>query len=343
MQAEIAGESALLERNLATYDCLFLCNVAQFTASEARAVDAYLQGGGCVVFFLGDQVLADRYNRELGVAGEGRAGGPRILPARLGNVIDQPQFRLDPLGYRHPILAAFRGRGETSLLTTPVFKHYQLTPSQNSPATTVLALGNGDPLVVAQSVRHGRVVLVGTSAEPSWTAMPLWPSFVPLVQEIVAWCAAGQIQQRNVLAGETFDALTASSTGMSSVSVQSPDGRKRPVQLRPAGDRLAMTYTDTLQSGIYVAKFGPPANRSQTFAVNVDTVESDLAQVDADDLRNETWPEIPFVYQTSWQDIKGAGVDSPHGKQALHVDFLYAALALAFAEVFLAWKLGARG
>ena len=110
------------------YDCLFLCNVAQFTASEARALDAYLQGGGCVVFFLGDQVLADRYNRELGVAGEGRAGGPHILPARLGNVIDRPQFRLDPLGYRHPILQAFRGRGQTSLLTTPVFKHYQLTP-----------------------------------------------------------------------------------------------------------------------------------------------------------------------------------------------------------------------
>ena len=104
LQAEVAAESALLERNLASYDCLFLCNVAQFTASEARALDAYLQGGGCVVFFLGDQVLADRYNRELGVAGEGRAGGPHILPARLGNVIDRPQFRLDPLGYRHPIL-----------------------------------------------------------------------------------------------------------------------------------------------------------------------------------------------------------------------------------------------
>jgi hypothetical protein len=173
--------------------------------------------------------------------------------------------------------------------------------------------------------------------------MPLWPSFVPLVQEIVAWCAAGQIQQRNVLAGEPFEALTASSAGMSSVSVRSPDGRKRPVQLQPAGDRLALTYADTLQSGIYVAKFGPPGNRSQTFAVNVDTAESDLVQVDADDLRSETWPEIPFIYQTSWQDIKGVGVGSAHGRQGLHVDFLYAALALAFAEVLLAWKLGARG
>jgi hypothetical protein len=341
LQAEVAAESALLERNLASYDCLFLCNVAQFTGSEARALDAYLQGGGCVVFFLGDQVLADRYNRELGVAGEGRAGGPHILPARLGNVIDRPQFRLDPLGYRHPILEAFCGRGQTSLLTTPVFKHFQLTPPQNSRATTVLALGNGDPLVIEQSVRRGRVVLIGTSAEPSWTAMPLWPSFVPLVQEIVAWCVAGQLQQRNVLAGETFDALT-SAVG-TSVSVQSPDGRKRPAQLQPAGDRFALTYADTLQSGIYTVQFGPPANRCQTFAVNVDTAESDLAAIDPDELRDETWPDIPFVYQTSWQDIKGTGVGSAHGQEGLHVDLLYAALGLALAEVLLAWKLGTKG
>jgi hypothetical protein len=343
VQAEVAAESALLERNLATYDCVFLCNVAQFTASEARALDAYLQGGGCAVFFLGDQVLADRYNRELGVASEGRAGGLGILPARLGSVVDRPQFRLDPLGYRHPILQTFRGRGETSLLTTPVFKHYRLTLPENSRATTVLALGNGDPLVVEQSLRRGRVVLLGTSADPSWTAMPLWPSFVPLVQEIVAWCSAGQLQQRNILAGEAFGALATSPGGMTPVSVQSPDGRRRPAQLRPAGDRFALTYGDTLQSGIYTADFGPSASRSQTFAVNVDTTESDLAQVDPDDLRNDTWPDVPFLYETSWKDFRGAAVGSIHGIHPLHVDLLYAALGFLFAETFLAWKMGARG
>ena len=84
----------------------------------------------------------------------------------------------------------FRGRGEASLLTTPVLKYYKLALPENSPAKTVLALANGDPLVVEEPIRRGRVVLVATSAEPSWTAMPLWPSFVPLVQEIVAWWPA---------------------------------------------------------------------------------------------------------------------------------------------------------
>jgi hypothetical protein len=246
------------------------------------------------------------------------------------------------LDYRHPIVQSFRGRGQAGLLTTPVFKHWKLVLPKVGRAKTVLATGSGDPLIVEEPTGRGRVVLVATSADPSWTAMPLWPSFVPLVQEIVAWCAAGQLQQRNVLAGEPLDALV-SSAGMTAVSVQSPDGRKRPAQLHAAGDRFALTYADTSQSGIYEATFGPPTNRSQTFAVNVDTAESDLTQVDPEDLRNETWPNIPFIYRTSWQDIKGTAVGAALAKHALHVDLLYVVLGLLFAESFLGWKMGAKG
>ena len=101
---DVAAESALLERDLGGYDCVFLCDVAQFTASEARMLDAYLAHGGNLVFFLGDQVLPDRYNFELG----GGATRPHILPARLGAVVNQAESGLNPLGYLHPIMQAFR-------------------------------------------------------------------------------------------------------------------------------------------------------------------------------------------------------------------------------------------
>jgi hypothetical protein len=278
------------------------------------------------------------------VAGEGRAGGPRLLPARLGDVVDHPQFRLDPLGYRHPIVQTFRGRGESALQTTPVFKYFQLELPKNAPSKTVLSLGNGDPLIVEAPIHRGRVLLVATSADTAWTAMPLWPSFVPLVQEIAAWCAEGQLQQRNILVGEPIEAWIASSAAAVPRSVQAPDGRGRSSQLRAAGDYSALICDDTLQSGVYVARFGQPVNRSQTFAVNVDTVESDLARVDPEELRDEVWPDIPFVHQTSWQDAQTIPTVGPNraGSQ-LQVDLLYAVLGLLFLETFLAWRLGYRG
>jgi len=309
VRAEVATESALLERSLSGYDCVFLCNVAQFTAGEARVLDTYLKGGGSLVFFLGDQVLADRYNRELGGgAGQGGAAGPNLLPARLGNVVDRSQFRLDPLDYRHPILQAFRGRGQAGLLTTPVLKHFKLDLPKDSPAKIVLATANGDPLIVEQPVHRGRVVLVATSADASWTAMPLWPSFVPLVQEIVAWCAGGQLQQRNIMVGEPLDAAI------------------------------------TAQSGIYTAPSGPPLGRNQVYAVNVDTAESDLSQVDLDELRNDVWPGVPFAHHTSWQDTGGPAVGGPaRGGAYLPVDILYLVLGLLFLETLLGWRFGYHG
>ncbi len=373
VQAEVAGENALLERNLSVYDCLFLCNVAQFTAGEAHAIGAYLEGGGSAIFFLGDQVSADRYNQELGVAGEnppaaeksgqnqsersqagqGRAGqgkpvAPRLLPAKLGNVKlgsaaerSPSPSRLDPLGYRHPIVQAFRGRGQNSLLTTPIFKYFQLALPPDSPAETVLAMPNGDPLIVERPHGRGRVLLVATSADPSWTAMPLWPSFVPLVQEIVVWCAAGQLRQRNIAVGEPIEAVEPAAASEASPSVQSPDGRSHSIRLRAAGDASWLTYADTAQSGIYALRFGPPINRSRLFAVNVDPSEGDLKRTEPAELRNDLWPNIPFVCQTSWRDMATAAAGAAlNVGSRLHVDLLYAVLGLLFLETFFAWRLG---
>ena len=341
VEAEVAAESALLERNLHGYDCVFLCNVAQFTASEARAMDAYLQSGGSLIFFLGDQVLADRYNSELGGAGQGRAGGPRILPAQIGPLVDQPQSRLDPLDYRHPIVQPFRGRGQAGLLTTPIFKHWKLVLPEGGRAKTVLATDNGDPLIVEEPIRRGRVVLVATSADPSWSAMPLWPSFVPLVQEIVAWCAEGQLQQQNVTVGEPLEAAISLSEVAAPLMIESPDGRRHTVQVGAAGEHSVVTYADTAQSGIYAARFGPPVDRSQLFAANVDTAESDLTPIDPEELRSEVWPGIPFVHQTTWQDLGASAPGNPiPGRSRLHVDLLYVVLGLLLLETYLGWKLG---
>ena len=127
LQVETAGENALLECNLSDYDCVFLCDVARFTSAEARSLDAYLRNGGGVVFFLGDRVDGENYNRELtiqpsiklgataglpssdrkdiqentagqassGTHGQSGAGGVNILPARLGEIVDRPIYRID--------------------------------------------------------------------------------------------------------------------------------------------------------------------------------------------------------------------------------------------------------
>jgi hypothetical protein len=265
-----------------------------------------------------------------------------ILPGRILREIDEPQQRLDPLGFRHPIAAAFRGRSENSLLTTPVFKHWLLELPKDTTAATVLALGNGDPLLVEHSVHRGRVLVMTTSAEIAWSAMPLWPSFVPLVKEIVKRCVAERIRQNNLTVGEP---ISISQTGATSVpSILQPDGATAAMTPHAADDSTWATFADTWQSGFYTitsSSATTSASEKQVkkiFAVNVATSESDLAPISLDALRNDVWPGISFIHETDWQTAVSSAAGHSPNRSRLHVELLYAALFLLLLEVAVARK-----
>jgi len=338
IKPEIIAESALVERDLSTYDCIFLCNVAQFTSSEARLLDGVLQRGGGLVFFLGDQVLADRYNRELG--GE---QGVRVLPAKLGKIIReaQYQYRFDPLDYRHSLVKVFAGREQAGLLTTPVYTYFQLALDPQLQARAALAFEGGDPAIVEETIHRGRSILIATecslsSLDPAtknpWTTMPAWPSFVPLVQELVALAVRGQMSDHNAQVGQTFGESLDALAARAKVAVTNPAGESEEVRLAVDAAGSRWSYADTATSGVYQVQLGEPLARSAAFAVNVDTAESDLAKLPPE--------ELPREFSTHRQANLEAGQPALGQRNGLHKGLLYGVLGLLFAETFLAWRFG---
>ena len=334
VQPDVISESALLERDLAQYDCIFLCNVAQFTSNEARVLEGVLKRGGGLVFFLGDQVLPDRYNREL--TGE---QGVRVLPAQLKELVaeSQYQYRFDPLNYRHPLVSAFQGREQAGLLTTPVYKYFRLAPDPK--ARVALAFYGGDPAIVEEGIHRGRSILIATEAsidqatkEP-WTAMPAWPSFVPIVQEILALAVRGQMAEHNVEVGQALGDSLEALTTRAAVSVSGPSGSREEVRMALEGQSSRWSYADTHESGVYRVELGAPIGREEAFAVNIDTAESDLTKLVPEDL-----PKQFTTHQHASLDAE----DSPTigRKSGLHRNLLYAVLGLLVAETFLAWRFG---
>ena len=331
---EATDEQALLNRNLVDYDCLFLCNVARFTKDEAHALGNYLRGGGGAVFFLGDQAEVENYNRQLGrPEREATAAwaGEDILPARLTTIVAEPLYRLDPLDFRHPIVRAFRGRGRKGLITTPVFKYFRLAPLGNE-ATVALAAENGNPLIVERRVGQGRVVMAATSAEPSWSALPLWPSFAPLVHEIVAFCAAERFQGQNVVVDDSVDFTLPASCVGGTATVETPDGRELAVRPRPVGGCAVLECRNNYASGFYVVRLDA-AEQRRLYAVNVDRSESNLARVGLDELHAELWPEVAVRDRVAVSGVDARTDDMP-------VALLYCVLGLLIADSLLSWKLG---
>ncbi|MFH1268640.1 MAG: hypothetical protein ABIK89_23185, partial [Planctomycetota bacterium] len=338
IRVDVVPESRLLELDLDRYDCVFLANVAQFTSSEARALEGYLKSGGSLVFFLGDQVMPDRYNREL--AGE-RAGGVRVLPARLGQLVEKPEHRLDPREYRHAIVRSFRGNEKAGLLTTPVDKHFKLIVPALSRAKVALAMAGGDPLIVEEPIHRGRVVLFATSADDSWTPMPKLPSYLPVVRDALGYAIGEELVERNVEVGQALGGTVPGEIADVPLWVQRPDGRREDeVTPRAEEGTSAWSYSDTYASGVYTVQSGPPISVRNVFAVNVDPVESDLARISPEELRNRVWPEVPFVHQTTWQNLDDPPVGRIGRSSGLARTLLYALLGLLFVETFLAWRFG---
>jgi hypothetical protein len=334
LRAEVASEHAILERSLPGYDCIFLCNVARFTPDEAEQLRQYVEQGGGLVFVLGDLVRAELYNEQLG-----HDSPAKLLPARLQEMVSDGRHTFDPLEYRHPLTLPFRGHERSGLLTVPTWRYLRLDQVLDS-GTVALAFDNGDPAIIEAAVGQGRVLMFATAASPEsldratepptpWTALAAWPSFPPLIHEIVRFAASDRVALRNVLVGDLFTLQLPPAVTGTTGSLSSPDDRQIPLRL--AGNERVWTFGQTDQPGIYRLDFDDQAIGQELFAVNLDPVESNLEPAAMEGLASYFDPAIQ-------SDTAAPAVverDVPLFRLALG-----SLLALLLAETFLACRFG---
>jgi hypothetical protein len=339
----VVAEGDLDELTLTDFDCVFLCNVPQLTAGEAQRLAQYVANGGGLIFFLGDRVIPESYNKLVADSDNVHENeGASLLPARIVEIVKEPQFGLDPLDYRHPIVAPFRGNERAGLLTTPVSCYYRLDVLEKARNVEVAAaIGRGDPFIVAAPLGKGRTVLVATDGSLSsvdsvtgepWTIWPTWPSFLPIVRELLAYAVSGTQQDWQQPVGTPILARGVS-TLKTAVNVNRPDVRKAPASMQTVHGEPQWFYRDTELGGIYSIA-GESQSVTQQFARNVDTRESDLARIDPSELPPE------FVVRNTSPTAADGAPQTLVTQAGWSGQLLWLAFTLLFIESFLAWRFG---
>lgn len=122
------------EAELAAYDCIFLCDVAQFGAGELRRLEGQVRRGGGLVFTLGDRSAENLevYNRLLFKNERG------LLPAQLFKKIQAPVDHFFSLNaqedqYLEPPLYEFRGEADRIGLRSSRFRQYVQAKAGSDP------------------------------------------------------------------------------------------------------------------------------------------------------------------------------------------------------------------
>ncbi len=340
IRSDVVTESRLSGRDLAAYDVVALCNVAQFSQAEVTALTDYLKQGGGLIVFGGDQVITDNYNRLLYADGKG------ILPAALGPAVGdaarkQAGFAFNPLGYRHPLLTEFRGQRDpvlAGLTQAVVWQYHKLVLPPESPAQVALRFDTGDPAVIEAPVAHGKVIVVATSADAGWTSWPLHNSYPPIMQQMVLQAASGRLAERNIRVGQPFDQTYGATGALASATVLNPKGQSLPARLKAAGNTSQLHFEQTELSGTYQVRIGAPLAVENSFAANPDPAESDLAKLDRAGLEQRL-PGWNFVHMANWRELS-QNAASVGRRGELHRPLLYGALVVLLLESFLAWKFG---
>jgi hypothetical protein len=294
----------------------------------------YVTRGGGLVLFLGDQVQAASYNQLLA-----EQPGSRILPGKLGDFAPTGAYRFDPLDYRHPIVAPFRGHETSGLLTTPVWKYVQLAPGPQ--ARIALAFDSGDPAIVEERIGRGRCILVATAASPAsidrtsepptpWTALSSWASFPPLVHEMLQFSVAGQSEGRNLIVGDELTGAIAAGGLDQPVTLSGPRGLSEKLPVTTDGLGARWSFGGAIKSGLYEAHAGQTVQR---FAVNVNPRESNLTRFDPELLPSQ-------IHREPLAGHEDPALAATRDSSSYFRGLLCAVLALLFVEPALAWWFG---
>ncbi len=270
--------------NLDNYQVVILSNLATLPDGFVTKLQNYLRQGGGLLIFAGDKFSADSYNQKLGAA----------LPAQLREKKTGPESggeKIDKIDLTHPALQNLADSIlQESLKTVRVWGY------QRAAGKPLIALANGEPLLLEQKVGAGKVMLMTTSADRDWSDLPVKTVFLPLIQSLTQYLAGGK--RGNLDAGIAVGASKELSFPANFVGrnlrVTKPDKQNAEVAIVGAKERATATVEENDQAGIYRLSLPAGGDKDsgapQLYAVNAPFLESRLDEIGAAELAGKLKP-----------------------------------------------------
>ena len=165
------------------------------------------------------------------------AGALRTLGVELESTRELGPFEGDELKFRyvaahHPVFRPFLAGGLGEVHDAHVFRYFPLDPDR---VQSILYSATGDPLVAEVPGRRGRLLLIAFPLEREHTDWPLQTSFVPFLDQVLAYVRKQDNDTDPSAPGEWCtlpSRATAPSTGSSFAGTTASARSSRPARAR---------------------------------------------------------------------------------------------------------------
>ena len=276
--------------SLDSYQAVVLCNIASIPDVFLDKLRSFVQQGGGLLIFAGDRVQAESYNRLA-------HSSPPLLPAELRERklgAESSSEKIEKIDLAHPALQGF----SDAILSESIksARVWGYARSAGAGGAVLVALANGDPLLMERKVGGGRVMLMATSADRDWNDLPVKTAYLPFIQALSGYLAGGK--RGSLDAGIAVGAVKKISLPPAyvgrSLRVIKPNKQDAEVFLSGEKNRAAAQFQDNDRAGIYRLALPAGADKetgvAQIYAVNPPFLESRLDEISAPELAAKLKP-----------------------------------------------------
>lgn len=321
---DVRSADALGAADPLEYDVVISANLSVLPRAAKDRLTGYVRSGGSLIIALNPAVSSGIFNSSFG----------ELLPGRIASLSspDSPRDRyrlLTDVNYQHPVFQPFSGPRHGDFGTVRFYRTARFEP--DSSASVPARFDDGAAAVAEKPLGNGRTFLVLSTFDLAWTDFPIREVFVPFLYESIDYLASrGTMHERGAglyrLAGEAVRLPDDAR------HVVLPSGEQVQVETSRSGRKL---FTQTRHPGLYRVQ---SAGGQQTFAVNLDTRESDFTRLDAEAFAAAMINPVatsPEARETASQDrlVRDAEVER---RQGLWWILGFTLIALVLGETLLA-------
>ena len=303
-------------------------------------LERFVREGKGLLVFGGPKVNAKEYN-EILFEKHG------LLPYPLGEIQEAPEggaFNPDPSGIGpNSFLATFREQPLSGISLSRISRYHDLKTDDVPGSRVLLRYGDGRPMAALRKVGAGEAIFVTTTADRSWTNLPLLPPYLPFVHVTLARLLEGPTAALNRTAGEPLRWAVPSALSNRVFTATDPDGQSFRLGSPKLVDSIPIVeHSRTFRAGLYrisaekKEKDGPLPD--EIFAVTPDVREAeDLGALTDEQIQRRQDVTVNLV-DASANPAAAAAAARLKKEWALWI--LFFVFLLVLFETWFAWYCG---
>lgn len=259
------------------------------------------------------------------------------LPVPSGEVNSEKDkqdfYTFDKVDLKHPIFQDLFLKDKNKIESPNIYRYFKI--DTKGEGKNIISLTDGSAFLSEYDISKGKIFLLSSALDLSWTNFPVKSIFVPLINKSAAYLSSKDMSDDQYLVGANLN-IDISNINTPQIKILKPNNSEEYFNIENKNNFQYFDYNNTDVAGNYMVYSGK--NLINDLSVNFDPRESDIDKASEKDLK-DYFDKINYkgtlIKIDNDSNIKNVILQSRFGSELWKI-FIFIALILALIEMTIA-------